>query len=223
VSGTAAGGRKGVAWTARATIARMPSEILVPRIGPTDRLVELPALHLVDAVTGEPPRLATSLRIAARGGLLLVRFDARHRGIVATLRESNSPLWTEDVVEAFISADDPPRHYVELEVNPLGTTFSARVDSPRGSRTGMSVETFYLPGFSAGVRRGEGRWSALLRIPAPAFGRGALPADFRANFFRIDRTSGEFTALFPTRADPPDFHVASAFGRFRVADGTGLE
>ena len=195
----------------------MPGEILVPRIGSTDRLVELPAHRLVDAVTGAPPRLATSLRIAARGGLLLVRFDARHRGIVATLRETNAPLWTEDVVEAFLAADDPPRRYVELEANPLGTRFSARVESPGGTREGMSVEMFDPPGFSADVRRSDRRWSALLRVPAAALGVDALPETFRANFFRIDRTAGEFSALFPTRASPPDFHVAAAFGRFRIA------
>lgn len=195
----------------------MPAEILVPRIGPTDRLIELPALRLVDAVTGEPPELPTALRIAARGDALLVRFDARHRGIVATLRLTNAPLWTEDVVEAFLSADDPPRRYLELEVNPLGTRFSARVDSPGGTREGMSVETFECAGFSTDVRRRDRRWSALLRVPASALGLGALPETFRASFFRIDRTSGEFSALFPTRADPPDFHVASAFGRFRIA------
>lgn len=195
----------------------MSSEILVPRIGPTDRLVALPAHRLVDAVTGAPPRLATSLRIAARGDVLLVRFDARHRGIVATLRETNAPLWTEDVVEAFVSGDDPPRRYLEVEVNPLGTRFSARVESPEGTRKGMSVETFDRPAFSADVRRDERRWSALLRVPASLLGRDALPETFRANFFRIDRTTSAFSALFPTRADPPDFHVASVFGRFRVA------
>lgn len=201
----------------------MASEILVPRIGPTDRLVELPAHRLVDAVTGAPPRFPTALRVAARGDVLLVRFDARHRGIVATLRETNAPLWTEDVVEAFLSAEDPPRRYLELEANPLGARLSARVDSPEGTRRGMSVETFACPGFSSDVRRGEGRWSALLRIPASALGRDALPATFRANFFRIDRTVSEFSALFPTRADPPDFHVAAAFGRFRLSDGTEVE
>lgn len=195
----------------------MSAEIAVPRLGPTDRLVELPAHRLVDAVTGAPPRLATSLRLAVRGEFLLARFDARHRGVVATLREENAPLWTEDVVEAFVGAGDPPLRYLELEVNPLGTRFSARVDSPEGTRKGMSVATFGCPGFSAEVRLGERRWSALLRVPFPALGRDALPGTFRANFFRIDRTAGEFSALFPTRADPPDFHVASAFGRFRIA------
>jgi hypothetical protein len=194
----------------------MSGEVRVPRIGPTDRLVALPALHLVDAVTGEPPELPTALRIAARGDVLLVRFDARHRGIVATLRETNAPLWTEDVVEVFVGAEEPPRRYLELEVNPLGTRFSARVDSPKGNRQEMSVETFDGSGFSAEVRRSDRRWSALFRIPAALLGGGELPETFRANLFRIDRTSGEFSALFPTFSNPPDFHVAAAFGRFRV-------
>jgi alpha-galactosidase len=191
-------------------------EIIVPSIGPTDRLVELPAHRLVDAVSGAEPQLATALRIAARGDVLVVRFDARHRGVVATLRETNAPLWTEDVVEAFLAFEDPPRRYLELEANPLGAQFSARVDSPHGTRRDLSVETFSCAGFSARTRVRQDRWSATMRVPASALGRETLPESFRANFFRIDRTAGEFSALFPTRADPPDFHVAAAFGRFRV-------
>jgi len=191
-------------------------EILVPRVGPTDRLVELPAHRLVDAATGEAPELATALRLAVRGDFLVARFDARHRGVVATLREDNAALWTEDVVEAFVAFDDPPVRYFEFEANPLGARFSARVESPHGVRAGMAAETFRCSGFAARVGRGEGRWSATLRIPA-ALLAGASPKRFRANFFRIDRTTGEHSALFPTRATPPDFHVAAAFGHFRIA------
>jgi hypothetical protein len=200
----------------------MSSEILVPRLGPTDRLVELPALKLVDAATGEAPELSTALRIAVRGDFLAVRFDARHRGLVATLREENAALWTEDVVEAFVAFEEPPLRYFELEVNPLGARFSARVASPHGVRRGMTVETFPCPGFSAEVRRDDGRWSATMRIPAARLA-GTRPERFVANFFRIDRTSREHSALFPTRARPHDFHVVAAFGRFRVSSGTGLE
>jgi hypothetical protein len=198
------------------------SEVLVPRVGPTDRLVELPALRLVDSATGEAPELATALRVAVRGEFLVVRFDARHRGVVATLREDNADLWTEDVVEAFVAFEDPPVRYFEFEVNPLGARFSARVESPLGVRREMTAGTFPCPGFSAEVRGVDGRWSATMRIPAARLA-GAMPERFRANFFRIDRTAGEHSALFPTGASPPDFHVAAAFGRFRVVSGTGLE
>ena len=202
-------------------------------------------MRLRDAVRGGPPRLATAARLGWRAGSLLVRFDCRHRGIVATLRDDNADLWTGDVVEVFLALEEPPVRYLELEVNPLGARFSAIVDSPRLRRDGMSVERIAPAGFRADVRVREKRWSAVLSIPMSE-GRELLstPAalrdregkrtaaerregsagggssgfeTFRANFFRIDRTSGEFSALFPTLADPPDFHVPEKFGRFRLS------
>jgi hypothetical protein len=200
----------------------MSPEILVPLLGPTDRLVQLPSHPLVDAATGGVPAFSTAVRFGARGGDLLVRFDARHRGVTATLREDNGPLWTEDVVEVFLSGGNPPCAYCELEVNPLGTRFSARVVSPLGTREGMRVETFSCPGFSAAVRVRERSWSARLKIPMAAL-FGAMPAVFSGNAFRVDRAAREFTALSPTGASPPDFHRVAAFARFRVVSGTGLE
>jgi len=142
--------------------------------------------------------------------------------VTATLTKENAPLWTEDVVEVFLSVEDPPRRYLEFEVNPLGARFSARVDSPRGTRDGMRVETFSCPGFRAKVRVRERSWSARLRIPlARLF--GSFPAVFSGNVFRIDRAAGEFSALSPTGASPPDFHRTAAFGRFRVAVAPDLK
>lgn len=194
----------------------MPPEIVVAPLGPSDRLVELPAHPLLDSATGARPALSTAVRFATRDGDLLVRFDARHRGVTATLREENGPLWTEDVVEVFLSAEDPALHYFEFEANPLGTRFSARVDSPRGTRDGMRVEAFPCPGFSAAVRVRERSWSARLRIPVSRL-FGAFPPLFLGNAFRIDRAGREFTALSPTGAQPPDFHRPASFARFRLA------
>jgi hypothetical protein len=236
--GPLAGNRSAASSWTRPASGYDPSveSIDIPEISPTTRLVSLPALVLSDAVTSAPPELPTRLRLARRDGLLLVRYDCRHRGIVATLTRDNDPLWKEDAVEAFLSFEDPPRRYLELEANPLGARFSAWVtwsgdfvptsppalatpsphgEGDRGVRLGlracMAVETFDFPGFEASVRVHPRRWSALLRVPLPA----PLPAALRANFFRIDRKAGEFSALFPPRRDPPDFHVPEAFGLFR--------
>ena len=214
-----------------------PEEPSVAHLSPTDRLVALPSLRLRDARTGAVPRLSTALRLGWRGGALVLRFDCRHRGIVATLKDDNAERWTEDVVEAFVALAEPPFRYLELEVNPLGARFSAIVDSPNLSREGMTVRTFPFPDFKAEVRVREYLWSAVLSIslsevhelvstptglrdregkrrplPGPSTGFETL----RANFFRIDRTSGEFSALFPTLADPPDFHRPESFGKFRL-------
>lgn len=225
-------------------------EISVPRLSATERLVALAPLPLLDARDGSVPGVTTALRIGWRSDRLLLRFDCRHRGVVATLRENNTDLWTEDVVEAFLSFQDPPVRYLELEVNPLGARFSAVVESPSLSRAGMTLEKFPFPEFQADVKVRERSWSAKLSIPldlaGPVAGLDSLSrsltagpsvtssrnervqesrptpparsanATFRANFFRIDRTSGEFSALFPTLADPPDFHVPGKFGHFRL-------
>jgi Carbohydrate-binding family 9 len=192
---------------------RTPPRLEVPALGPTDRLVGLPAIHLSNALDGSPPRLPTAVRVAARGGALLIRFDGRDRGVVATLTRRDDPLWKEDVFEVFLSAEDPPRTYYEFEVNPLGALFDARVESPEGRRETMRVDVGWdCPGFSARVRRREDLWSALLTIPlAPLEPCGARL--WRANFYRIDRgESDEYSAWSPTGAEPPDFHRPERFG-----------
>jgi hypothetical protein len=187
--------------------------VRVPSLGPTDRLVSLAPLHLKNSADGSPARLATAVRLGARQGALLVRFDGRDRGVVATLTGRDDPLWTEDVFEVFLSPDDPPVVYYEFEVNPLGALFDARVESPDGRRETMNADVSWnCQGFSARVRRREGLWSAVLKIPlAPMSPAGALA--WRANFYRIDRGEpDEYSAWSPTGADPPDFHRPDKFG-----------
>ncbi len=194
-----------------------PFELVVPSLGPTDRLVELVAVRLRDARTGAPPRLKTAVRVGLRGQDLCVRFDGRDEGVVATLTQRDDPLWQEDVFEVFLSPADPPGVYYEFEVNPLGTLFDARVSSPDFSRATMRVETAWdCAGFAARVTRGEDRWSASLRIPLGPLCAGAPPALWRANFYRIDRGAvDEYSAWAPTLADPADFHVPERFGTLK--------
>jgi len=196
-------------------------ELAVPSISPTRRLVELPPQRLVDAVTGRPPRLATSLRVALRGRTLCVRFDGRDDGAVATYRGHDENLWEEDVFEIFLAPVDPPHLYFEFEVNPLGTTFDARVDSPDLVRAGMSVDTSWdCKGLTATVRRKPNRWSAALGIPLGELA-DPIPARWLANFYRVDRgapsgSADEFTAWSPILKSPADFHEARRFGVLKL-------
>jgi hypothetical protein len=186
----------------------------VPALSVTQRLVELPRLQLQDARDGREPRLSTSVRVGLRDGVLLIRFDARDAGVLASLTERDAPLWTEDVVEVFLAPEDPPRLYYEFEVNPLGALFDARVDSPDLSRATMRVDPAWTcRGFSARVRRGPATWSALLRIPLSPMAPAQIPSMWRANFYRVDRGKpDEYSAWSPTFAEPPDFHVPERFG-----------
>jgi len=191
--------------------------VRVPSLGPTDRLVALAPFHLKNSGDGSPPRLATAVRVGARDGALLVRFDGRDREVVATLTRRDDPLWKEDVFEVFLSPGDPPAVYYEFEVNPLGALFDARVESPQGRRDTMTVDVSWnCPGFSARVRRREGAWSAVLRIPLAPMADGMKA--WRANFYRIDRGDpDEYSAWSPTGADPPDFHRPDRFGFLTLA------
>ena len=196
-------------------------ELLVPSISPTQRLVELPPARLVDAASGQPPRLATSLRVALRGDALCVRFDGRDEGVVATFRNRDENLWEEDVFEVFLAPVDPPHLYFEFEVNPLGTLFDARVDSPNLVRAGMDVDTSWdCAGLSATVRQDAGKWSAALSIPLREL-VDPIPPRWRANFYRVDRgapsgAKDEFSAWSPILEDPADFHEAERFGVLRL-------
>ena len=166
-------------------------------------------------MTGEAPRLRTAVRVALRNGALLVRFDGRDAGAVATLTRRDEPLWTEDVYEVFLTPADPPTAYFELEVNPLGTLFDARVESPDLVRRTMQADpSWNLRGLSGRSRVRAERWSAVLRIPLEGLtGGGPLPRTWRANFFRVDRGApDEFSAWSPTGIHPPDFHAAARFG-----------
>ena len=196
-----------------------PPRLRVPVLPPTGRLVALPPVRLGRAANGAAPRLPTALRVAQRDGKLLVRFDGRDDGVVATLTRRDDPLWTEDVFEVFLSPEPESGVYYEFEANPLGALFDARVESPEGRRETMRVDASWdCPGYSARVRRRTGLWSALLTLPlAPLAGREP-PRLWRANFYRVDRAKrtapaeDEYSAWSPVLCDPPDFHRPARFG-----------
>jgi Carbohydrate-binding family 9 len=175
------------------------------------------------ATDGSAPRLATAVAAYFDDETLTIIFTAADDGIVATHVTHDAPLYEEDVVEAFLSPDTLTEYY-EIEVNPLGTTFDARISSPDGDRTTMQTDLAWKAGGMAAVRKlfgdaGSIDVDTVMRIPFASMGR-ATPRTgetWRANFFRIDRhpAGAEFSAWQPTNKTPPDFHVPNAFGTLR--------
>jgi hypothetical protein len=176
------------------------------------------------AVDGSAPRLDTSVAAYYDDDVLTIVFRAEdEEAVVATYLGHDEPLWKEDVVEVFLA---PSGHtpYFEIEVNPLGTTFDARIDSPDGIRATMTTDLAWTcTGLFAASRwegRREGRaWYVVIRMPFASLGAAPRSGDeWRANLFRIDRSAAhgdDFSAWQPTLKNPADFHVASAFGTFR--------
>jgi hypothetical protein len=166
------------------------------------------------------PRLATSVAAYFDDEQLTIVFSAIDDDVIATYREHDAPLYEEDVVEVFLAPERITR-YFEIEVNPLGTTFDAIIDSPDGVRSTMKTDLAWTcEGLFAAIRRVNDAVDTVIRIPFSSLGRSA-PADgetWRANFYRIDRSASrdaEFSAWQPTLKQPADFHVPAAFGDLR--------
>lgn len=175
------------------------------------------------ATDGAEPRLATTVAAYYDDEFLTVVFSAVDDHVVATMYGHDEPLYNEDVVEVFL-APCARSEYFEIEVNPVGTTFDARIESPDLNRATMSADLSWdCEGLIAAVRK---VWSdtdsmmidTLLRIPFACVSRSA-PRDaeeWTANFFRVDRHpqfGDEYSAWCPTMKQPADFHVPPSFGR----------
>ncbi len=172
------------------------------------------------ATDGEVPRQGTLVTAYYDDTFLTVLFRADDDEIVATYWNHDDPLWQEDALEIFL-APEGLTPYFEIEVNPLGTTFDARIDSPDGVRATMKTDLAWTcEGLFAALRRDDQRtWQAVIRIPFASLSARPEPGGvWRANFFRIDRSThhgDDFSAWQPTLKTPPDFHVAAAFGALR--------
>lgn len=175
------------------------------------------------------------MRLAAGATALFVRFDCRDPEARASLTARDAPLWQEDAVEVFLApgvAD--PETYFEIEVNPLGALFDARVANPGGDRSALAVDTEWnWPGilWRSGRLAAREDWWAAIALPWSGLGLAAPPRSLRANFYRIDRLASaarnatdhqtdeecEFSAWSPTFFRPPDFHRPKFFGHLTLA------
>lgn len=183
-------------------------------------------LTLRDASTGSDPLVATSVALYHDDTSLHIVFIAEDDEVRATLTEHDADLYTEDVVEIFLAPRDLTT-YFEIEVNPLGTTFDARVDSPAGDRRSMKADRGWeCEGLRVAVDREPGAdhksvWRCAVAIPFASLGEFTPESTkmWRANFFRIDRSTrgDEYSAWSPTFRNPADFHVPSAFGFLRMS------
>jgi hypothetical protein len=182
---------------------------------------ECELVHLMRANDGSVPRLSTTVAAYRDATSLTIVFRADDDRVVARYRGHDEPLWEHDVVEVFL-APERITEYFEIEVNPLGATFDARIESPDGHRGTMrAFLDWTCEGLFAAVREESGNGEArtidtVIRFPFASISHTPEPgASWRANFFRVDRhpeLGDELTAWQPTLTTPIDFHVPAAFG-----------
>lgn len=178
-------------------------------------------VELLRAIDGGLPRLTTRVAAFRDDYAITFIFTAADDAMRATHLGHDAPLYEEDVVEMFLAPGEATE-YFEIEVNPLGTTFDARISSPDGVRATMRADlSWTCDGLLAAVQRTSASgaiegYAVLARVPFAALGvasprRGDV---WSGNLFRIDRHAAgdEFSAWCPTMRTPADFHVVAAFG-----------
>ncbi|MES2571557.1 MAG: carbohydrate-binding family 9-like protein [Verrucomicrobiota bacterium] len=173
----------------------------------------IPAVALFEAIKGEAPRQATTVRCAWDRSELRLLFDCEDDHIVATLTERDGPLYTEEVIEVFLDPVGDLEGYFEIEVNPLNAVLDLVL---RRTRSGYAKDfSWQCEGLRSEVRKNAARWSVELSIPFTSL----LPeppvhgSRWRANFCRIDRPPGrprELSAWSPSYRD--SFHTPERFG-----------
>jgi hypothetical protein len=183
-------------------------ELTVPSIPATRRLVELPPAAARRRGHRTPARRKTSLRVALRGKTLAC---ASTEGTPASSRRTASTTATSGRRTSTRSSSLPSIRrtlYFEFEVNPLGTLFDARVDSPGLVRAGMQRRHVLGPGGAArDGRQRQGGGPAALAIPLEElWDRSRSRSAGARNFYRVDRgaPSGdpdEFSAWSPILKD----------------------
>ena len=130
----------------------------VPRLAPTDRLVQLPAARPREGVgrVGDPPADDRARGPARRRPARALRRPGPRRRRDAP-PPGRSALEGGRLRGLSVRRRPPPSVYYEFEVNPLGALFDARVESPDGRRDTMRVDVSWnCPGFSARVAPSAG-------------------------------------------------------------------
>lgn len=193
----------------------------------------LPDITLLDVVTGDKPRLHTSVRACWSQEGLHVRFDCEDDHIIATMINRDDPIYNEDVVEVFIDTTGTGYKYFEFEVSPRNVIFDAKIEitdmaRAQGERhsTGTGDTSDYktvdIAWDAHGMRTSvdklsEGQYRYELHFPFADL--EAVPDEgtvWKWNAYRIDGDqSGKFHfwAWSPTGA--VNYHVPSKFGELK--------
>jgi hypothetical protein len=162
---------------------------------------------------GGAPKQRTLLKAGWDEAYLRLLFFAEDSHPWAMLNERDAPLYTEEVVEAFLDPVGDLGAYFEIEVNPNNAVLDLCV---RKIRSGYRKDFRWR---CAGLRTiagvVNGGWMAEWAIPfASISGRPPVAGDcWRANFTRIDRPAGvprELSAWSPTGF--AQFHIPERFG-----------
>jgi hypothetical protein len=168
-----------------------------------------------------PAPSQTEAKVLYDDSFIYFSFGSADENVWATMRDRDQHLWEEEVVEVFLQADAARPHYIELEVNPLGTMLDIylidrRKNMPYRSWNSSNLKWAVRVEGTVDGGGGDRGWTCEIALPledvVTAPNRPPRPGDrWRMNLFRVESRPRPWGAAWsPTMQG--DFHIPSAFG-----------
>ena len=144
----------------------------------------------------------------------------------ATMKKRDEHLWTEEVVEVFLRADQNQKSYIELEVNPLGTLidiFLLDIRHPLHYESWNSEKIQWAVHVDGTVdgKPGDKEWTCEVALPledvVPAPNIPPKPGDhWLLNVYRVEKLPA--VAGLAWSATGGDFHQTDKYGEIVFTD-----
>jgi hypothetical protein len=181
---------------------------------------------LVNNRDGSASPLKSECRVLYDDNFLYFASRFQDDNIWSTMKKRDEHLWTEEVMEVFLRADQGQKSYIELEVNPLGAMidiFLLDVRKPLHYESWNSEKLQWAVRVDGSVdgQPGDKEWTCEIALPledvVPAPNTPPRPGDrWLMNMYRVEKLPERGSlAWSPTGRD---FHRPEAFGEIVFTD-----
>ena len=197
---------------------------------------EAQPIKLNDAISGEPGRFDTEVRVLYSDNYLYVGFRCEDDYIWGRVKEHDGAIYDEECVEVFLNPAGILHQYFEINLSPKGVGYEANILNsrmpeqpdnefsafpewnPKDVHTAVSVEgKIDVPG------KGQG-WTAEYAIPfKEIYGATNVPPRpgdvWRVNFYRIDSPKkGQREHYAWSKTERAAFHLPWRFGYLKFGE-----
>jgi hypothetical protein len=183
-------------------------------------------------VTKEPAKERTVVKMLWDDENLYIWFMADDEDLRATLKGKTAALWSEDVVEVFLTADYAKGSYYELELAPSNELLALQIAKAHGETIGQRANwthhittSMELSGTLNNPADKDKFYRGIIKVPfkdllyagnkAPAMGDQWRFISARCNLSKPFGRRQEFSAAVPLSAI--DFHINPEYGTMKFS------
>ena len=171
-----------------------------------------------------PYKPQVKFRMACSDKSIAVLFEVEESHVKAAALENNGPVWEDSCVEFFIMTADG-KHYINFEMNCIGTILAARRSGRHDAvhfdegKLGEVRHFTSLPHKLTDLREEGQSWWAVEVIPFEVLGYESKPSSLRANLYKCGDKCDKvhFLSWSPIGLPSPDFHCPDFFGEIILA------